>query len=75
MVSTKPVRSTASHLHIEPLHPGSTRVRWTLFRDGKPVVTDIAENRKAAHTAARTAFANEVLKNVPKIDGPITTHG
>lgn len=40
----------------QPL-PGSPRVEWTLLRDGKPVVTDIASDegsvRKAANAAAK----------------------
>jgi hypothetical protein len=32
--------------------PASTRVEWTLFRDGEPVVTDIAADWPSAGAAA-----------------------
>lgn len=68
-------RSGNTFLKIEPLHKGSTRVQWTLYRDKKIVVTDIAENRKAAQSAARKAFAADLVKNIPKIDGAPATEG
>lgn len=65
--------STTAHVRIDALHKGSDRVVWSLVRGDKIVVTDIAENRKAAQQAARTAFAKELLKQLPALDGTDTT--
>jgi len=60
-----------SHLKIDAI-PGSTQVLWTLFRDGKPVATDTADNKRQAMAAAREAFAKTlgaVFDNTPVSTG------
>lgn len=73
MASNNKSTSKPAHVRMDPLHKGSDRVVWSLIRGDKIVVTDVAENRKAAQQAARSAFAKELLKQLPVLDGADTT--